>query len=336
MSAVISSDATFSMEMFPFGHCPEGNGDVSSISDADAKKDILKVRVNCDIHHEEDEIPPTELEVDMNDFRFQVDAHIDHVTNLACNMKEDLDLDVIDFDDFDSEFASRKQVTYKIRVLVIESRRAIKVLKYDKERVRAKCYGIVIGYGTGKHGHDELNSTLTKLANITCSSNLKAKFRTYKTFKDKKGIKVKRGKPICLWTLHVSKCGRLCLEVDFAMELKERNRDTTVKIQVETNVDLTLNSRVWKEILSKAHILATINVDNNNGMYPIAYAIIEAECKSSWLWFLFNIGYYLDLQPNSNYIFISDRQKTKIELTLEQTQQGVSNEVLVGIEGVEE
>ncbi|GKG05005.1 hypothetical protein Tco_0315392, partial [Tanacetum coccineum] len=30
MSAMLSSDATFSMEMFPFGHCPEGNGDVST------------------------------------------------------------------------------------------------------------------------------------------------------------------------------------------------------------------------------------------------------------------------------------------------------------------
>ncbi|GKD97129.1 hypothetical protein Tco_1381026 [Tanacetum coccineum] len=31
MSAMLSSDATFSMEMFPFGHCLEGNGDVSSV-----------------------------------------------------------------------------------------------------------------------------------------------------------------------------------------------------------------------------------------------------------------------------------------------------------------
>ncbi|GKD57759.1 hypothetical protein Tco_1291146 [Tanacetum coccineum] len=27
---MLSSDATFSMEMFPFGHCPKGNGDISS------------------------------------------------------------------------------------------------------------------------------------------------------------------------------------------------------------------------------------------------------------------------------------------------------------------
>ncbi|GJR36750.1 hypothetical protein Tco_1212434 [Tanacetum coccineum] len=31
MSTMLSSDASFRMEMFPFGHCPEGNGDVSSI-----------------------------------------------------------------------------------------------------------------------------------------------------------------------------------------------------------------------------------------------------------------------------------------------------------------
>ncbi|GKF43535.1 hypothetical protein Tco_0130087, partial [Tanacetum coccineum] len=31
MSAMLSSDATLSMEMFPFGHCPKGNGDVSSV-----------------------------------------------------------------------------------------------------------------------------------------------------------------------------------------------------------------------------------------------------------------------------------------------------------------
>ncbi|GKA89447.1 hypothetical protein Tco_0811259 [Tanacetum coccineum] len=31
MPAMLTSDATFSMEMFPFGHCPEGNSDVSSV-----------------------------------------------------------------------------------------------------------------------------------------------------------------------------------------------------------------------------------------------------------------------------------------------------------------
>nr|GEX75083.1 hypothetical protein [Tanacetum cinerariifolium] len=58
------------------------------------------------------------------------------------------------------EFALRKQVTDRIRVLAIDSKRVIKVLKCDKERVRAKHYGIIEGYGMGKHGPDKLNSTL--------------------------------------------------------------------------------------------------------------------------------------------------------------------------------
>ncbi|GJV71795.1 hypothetical protein Tco_1491790 [Tanacetum coccineum] len=41
MSAMLSSDATFSMEMFPFGHCPEGNGDVSSKKTNEDRDDEL-------------------------------------------------------------------------------------------------------------------------------------------------------------------------------------------------------------------------------------------------------------------------------------------------------
>nr|GEV90593.1 putative reverse transcriptase domain-containing protein [Tanacetum cinerariifolium] len=56
-------------------------------------------------------------------------------------------------------------------------------------------------------------------------------------------------------------------------------------------------------------ILTVVSVDNNNGIYHLAYVIIEVECKSYWLWLLVNHGKDLDLQPNSNYTFISDRQK---------------------------
>nr|GEV17404.1 hypothetical protein [Tanacetum cinerariifolium] len=44
---------------------------------------------------------------------------------------------------------------------------------------------------------------------------------------------------------------------------------------------------------------AAVGVDNNNGVYLLAYAIVEAGSKSSCLWFL-----DLDLQPNSNFTCI--------------------------------
>ncbi|GKB91577.1 hypothetical protein Tco_0963849, partial [Tanacetum coccineum] len=39
---MLSSDATFSMEMFSFGHCPEGNGDKKTNEDRDDKLDNVK------------------------------------------------------------------------------------------------------------------------------------------------------------------------------------------------------------------------------------------------------------------------------------------------------
>ncbi|GJR81465.1 hypothetical protein Tco_0152250 [Tanacetum coccineum] len=48
MSSMLSSDATFSMEMFPFGHCPEENGDVSSV--------CLKKKTNEDRDDELDNV----------------------------------------------------------------------------------------------------------------------------------------------------------------------------------------------------------------------------------------------------------------------------------------
>jgi hypothetical protein len=56
-------------------------------------------------------------------------------------------------------------------------------------------------------------------------------------------------------------------------------------------------------------ILTAVDVDANNGIYPVAFEIVEAECISSWTWFLENLGYDLDLSVNSNFTFISDRQK---------------------------
>ncbi|GJV10550.1 shikimate O-hydroxycinnamoyltransferase [Tanacetum coccineum] len=44
-------------------------------------------------------------------------------------------------------------------------------------------------------------------------------------------------------------------------------------------------------------------------IYPLAYALVEAESKSLWCWFLQCLGDDIDLHPNSNFIFISDRQK---------------------------
>ncbi|GJT67032.1 hypothetical protein Tco_1018512 [Tanacetum coccineum] len=51
---MLSSDATFSMEMFPFGHCPEGNGDVSSKKTNEDRDDELdNVKTDGEQPHDE-------------------------------------------------------------------------------------------------------------------------------------------------------------------------------------------------------------------------------------------------------------------------------------------
>ncbi|GKC33612.1 chloroplast stem-loop binding protein of 41 kDa b, chloroplastic [Tanacetum coccineum] len=56
-------------------------------------------------------------------------------------------------------------------------------------------------------------------------------------------------------------------------------------------------------------VLAAVGLDSNNVIYPLAYALVEAKSKSSWCWFLQGLGDDIDQQPNSNFIFINNRQK---------------------------
>ena len=124
---------------------------------------------------------------------------------------------------------------------------------------------------------------------------------------------------------------------DYVMELKESNPNTTVRIGVESEPNHECPTRKFKRIYvclgaSKAgfrackrdflgfdgafmkgpfpgQLLTAVGVDPNNGIYPLAYGIVESESKDSWTWFLEHLKEDLDLQSNSNFTFISDRQK---------------------------
>ncbi|GKC88702.1 heat stress transcription factor B-4-like protein [Tanacetum coccineum] len=127
---------------------------------------------------------------------------------------------------------------------------------------------------------------------------------------------------------------------DYVVELQSTNPNTTVKIAVERNTDPSLPTRVFQRIYVclgalklgfracrrdllgldgafmkgpfPGQVLVAVGLDSNNGIYPLAYALVEAESKSSWCWFLQCLGDDIDLHPNSNFTFISDRQKVSI------------------------
>ncbi|CAI9276921.1 unnamed protein product [Lactuca saligna] len=56
-------------------------------------------------------------------------------------------------------------------------------------------------------------------------------------------------------------------------------------------------------------ILTAVGLDSNNGIYPLAHAIVEIENYESWKWFFECLGDDLDLHTMSNFTFVSDRKK---------------------------
>ncbi|KAJ9548062.1 hypothetical protein OSB04_020605 [Centaurea solstitialis] len=124
---------------------------------------------------------------------------------------------------------------------------------------------------------------------------------------------------------------------DYLEELQRSNPGTTVKLELEIEPNLQTTTRQFKRVYIclgalkngfkalgrdllgldgsfmkgpyPGQILTAVGVDPNHGIYPLAYAIVEAETTNSWTWFLECLGDDLELVSNSNFTFISDRQK---------------------------
>ncbi|CAN1141254.1 hypothetical protein LINPERHAP2_LOCUS12375, partial [Linum perenne] len=61
----------------------------------------------------------------------------------------------------------------------------------------------------------------------------------------------------------------------------------------------------------KGMLLSAIGKDSNNQMYPIAWAVVEGEKRSSWTWFIHNVREHLDMADGTGWSVISDQQKVK-------------------------
>ncbi|KAI3817247.1 hypothetical protein L1987_11036 [Smallanthus sonchifolius] len=124
---------------------------------------------------------------------------------------------------------------------------------------------------------------------------------------------------------------------DYILELQSTNPETTVKIQVEDENNPESTTRIFKRVYIclgalkdgfrackrqilgldgafmkgpyPGQLLTAVGLDPNNGIYPLAYAIVEAENKNSWIWFLQCVADDLGLDEKCNFTFISDRQK---------------------------
>jgi hypothetical protein len=56
-------------------------------------------------------------------------------------------------------------------------------------------------------------------------------------------------------------------------------------------------------------LLAATARDGNDNIFPVAVAVVEQECKDSWIWFLKHFSEDIGDPQDLNLVFISDRQK---------------------------
>ncbi|KAK5819438.1 hypothetical protein PVK06_024438 [Gossypium arboreum] len=69
----------------------------------------------------------------------------------------------------------------------------------------------------------------------------------------------------------------------------------------------------WLKGYYGGHLLATIGVDVNDCIYPVAFAVVENENKQSWFLFLELLQRDLEIDNSYNICFMSDKQKGSIE-----------------------
>ncbi|CAI9303017.1 unnamed protein product [Lactuca saligna] len=274
-------------------------------------------------------------------------------------------------------FSSSKDFKTQVKLHSIRTRREIQLEKNDKNRVRFVCKGTIPNLATNeeekcpwviycskwKRDIDWMVKTYTK--EHRCLQTRKVKACDYKFLSehivqvietnpkipiralreqlqreyqmDISHMKTFRAKQQALKHVQGDYASQYRLLRDYVLEVQARNPDTTVKIDVESEANPTVETRTFRRIYVcigalkrgfaagrrdflgldgafvkgpyPGQVLSAVALDGNNGIYPLAYAVVESETLNSWTWFLSNLGDDLGLGTNSNFTFMSDRQK---------------------------
>ncbi|KAL4556105.1 hypothetical protein LXL04_038746 [Taraxacum kok-saghyz] len=148
---------------------------------------------------------------------------------------------------------------------------------------------------------------------------------------------VERNPTIPVRALHEELQKKYALLWDYGLELKRTNVGTTFKVDVYNEPNVNSQTRMFKRVYVflgplklgfkaglrdflefdgcflkgpyRGQILSIVGLDSNNGLYLLAYSIVEKDNTYSWTWFLDCLAEDLDLNASSNFTFISDRQK---------------------------
>ncbi|GJR67417.1 ribonuclease H-like domain-containing protein [Tanacetum coccineum] len=275
---------------------------------------------------EENEI--VKPDVDVHLFSITIDLPFENIgiTNLVPDdVLKGEDVDVINADGFDSNPSNDEERNYKKRRLA---------------ELRTEMEGVI-------NASVRVNlDILVKAVQDQLQRELEVQISMSKAFRAKaKAEREIRGDHVLQYSIFR----------DYVVELQSINPNTTIKIAVEKYIEPSFPTRVFQRIYFclgalklgfracrrdllgldgaftkgpfPGQVLVADGLDLNNEIYPLAYALVEAKSKSSWCWFLQCLGDDIDLHPNSNFTFISDRKKGIIPAIKNVTQDQVLGEV---------
>ncbi|KAK8610135.1 hypothetical protein V6N13_081304 [Hibiscus sabdariffa] len=66
-----------------------------------------------------------------------------------------------------------------------------------------------------------------------------------------------------------------------------------------------------------AKLRGLVGADANDCVYPLAYAIVESENRSSWTWFLQILEIDMELTNSNHYTFMSDKKKELVDAIID-------------------
>ncbi|XP_071727511.1 uncharacterized protein [Rutidosis leptorrhynchoides] len=281
-------------------------------------------------------------------------------------------------------FGTSREVKDLVNKIAVETRRELKIVKNDLERVRIVCLGTNIELGkssqcdgaeksdkcpwvlqvsklqfgetwmvktfNNKHKCQQ-SRIINQCSSVYLANEIMQQIEgnpDIPTQALKEELEKKYGVKISLRKTYYAKQKALkCIRGDYKQlygllrdycgKLISKNPGTTIKIDLEHLHSATSDSRQFKRIYVylgplredfrlcmrqilgldgaftkgqfPGQLLTAVGVDSNNGIYPLAYAIVEAENTESWKWFLLCLGADLGLVENSNFTFITYRQK---------------------------
>ncbi|GJY15178.1 gag-pol polyprotein [Tanacetum coccineum] len=184
-------------------------------------------------------------------------------------------------------FGSSKEVKDRVYLHSIETRRELKLVRNDKLRVRANCFGKTPVYSIASHGCE--NECFVGPYGSEGLNNRQ------------------RNKLSAEADAHVG--GEINGKVNHGIPVKAVQDILQRELEVHISMGKAFRAKAKADKEIKGFLKQAVGIDANNGIYLVAYALVEAETENSWCWFLQCLGDDLDRQPNSNFTFISDRQR---------------------------